>query len=89
MNYFAICCFQNKLNLICKWKECIVKDIFHLRKNIGLFESFNRDEKKLFLKHLKRNIIWLFEVKHEFRFDSIKMKKRRKKDFAAFCIFKL
>ena len=34
------------------WARC-----FPFEKNIGLFESFNHDEKKLFLKHLKRNII--------------------------------
>lgn len=37
-------------------KKVYWPDVFHLRKNIGLFESFNHD-KKLFLKHLKQNII--------------------------------
>ena len=29
-------------------KKCIGTDVFHLRKNIGLFESFNHDEKSCF-----------------------------------------
>ena len=77
-----------KLNLTYKWKGYWLEH-FLFEKKYKVVWKFQLPWKKLFLKHLKRNIIWLFKLKHEFRFDSIKMKKRRKKDFAAFCIFKL
>lgn len=72
-----------KLNLTYKWKGYWIEH-FLFEKKYKVVWKFQLPWKKLFLKHLKWNLIWLFEIEAEIGFDTIKMKKRQKKGFAAF-----
>ena len=72
-----------KLDLTYKWKGYWIEHFLFEKKYKGVWK-FQLPWKKLFLKHLKWNLIWLFEIEAELGFDTIKMKKRQKKGFASF-----